>query len=142
MRYLIGIGSSHPQAVTYIAKVIKLIKEADSIILRGTSSLHPNPAFGGNTTYGFVNAAIAIEVKVPVDGLWFMLRDFEQKLGRLRLNRNGPRTMDLDVLWCCDGNRSTQYVTLPHPGLFERPSALIPAKEAAALAGWIFPFPI
>ncbi len=139
-RYLIGLGSSHPAGLEYIQRACLLLDMSAFVQVKGVSALYPNPAMGGRTQFNFVNAAVAITTLLAADGLWFFLRSVEQKLGRVRLGKNGPRTIDLDVLWCVDGNVSTSYLVLPHPGLFERPFALNPAAEAARLAKWPFIF--
>ena len=138
-RYLIGLGSSHPAGFEYIQRACLLLDMSSFIKVKGVSALYPNPAIGGQTQFNFVNAVLAMSTLLPADGLWFFLRSVEQKLGRVRLGKNGPRTIDLDVLWCVEGNISTPYLTLPHPGLFVRPFALKPAIEAAQLAKWPYP---
>jgi 2-amino-4-hydroxy-6-hydroxymethyldihydropteridine diphosphokinase len=135
-RYLIGLGSSHPAGFEYIQRACLLLDMSFFMQVKSVSALYPSPAMGGQTQFNFVNAAVAITTLLPADGLWFFLRSVEQKLGRVRLGKNGPRTIDLDVLWCVDGNISTPYLKLPHPALFERPFALNPATEAAQLAKW------
>ncbi len=138
-RYLIGLGSSHPAGFEYIQRACLLLEISPFVEVKGMSALYPNPAMGGQTQFNFVNAALAISTLLPADGLWFLLRSIEQKLGRVRFGKNGPRTIDLDVLWCLESNVSTSYLTLPHPGLFMRPFALNPAIEAANKAKWPSP---
>jgi hypothetical protein len=62
----------------------------------------------------------------------------ERELGRERLVRWGPRTIDLDLLWYDGPPVQSGVLTLPHPRLEERPFALAPlldvAPEAAPLA--------
>jgi len=137
-KYLVGLGSSHPMAMDYIQRAILQMYVSKFINVKATASMYPNPPAFGMTQYGFVNSAVAIETSLPTDGLWFVLHAIEYKLGRLRILKNGPRTIDLDILWCANYHLSTPYVILPHPGLFERSFALNPAKEAAKKAGWAF----
>lgn len=137
-RFIIGIGSSSPQAHSYIQRAILQMGISSFIEVNSVSDFYPNPAAFGMTQYGFVNAAVAVTSKLPTDGLWSILRAIEHKLGRIRLIKNGSRTIDLDLLCCAHENMSTEKVTLPHPGLTSRPFALNPAKQVAQRAGWIF----
>ena len=137
-RFIIGIGSSNPQANSYIQRAILQMDMSKFITVESVSDFYPNPAAFGMTQYGFVNAAVGVSTKLSTDGLWSILRAIEHKLGRVRVIKNGSRNIDLDLLCCAHKNMSTENVTLPHPGLFARPFALNPAKQVAKRAGWIF----
>jgi 2-amino-4-hydroxy-6-hydroxymethyldihydropteridine diphosphokinase len=50
----------------------------------------------------------------------------EARFGRKRLFKNGPRTLDLDLLLFEKANLTTPTLTLPHPGVGERPSISLP----------------
>jgi 3-oxoacyl-[acyl-carrier protein] reductase len=60
-----------------------------------------------------------------------VLLEVEQSLGRVRRERDGPRTIDLDLLLYADLVRQTPALTLPHPRLHERAFVLTPLAEIA-----------
>ncbi len=55
----------------------------------------------------------------------------EQSLHRVRLQRNGPRTMDIDILLFGDEQHDTPELHIPHPGLLERDFMLLPLLDLA-----------
>jgi 2-amino-4-hydroxy-6-hydroxymethyldihydropteridine diphosphokinase len=66
-----------------------------------------------------------------------VLQDVEQGFGRSRLERWGPRTLDLDILSFGDLILDTEGLTLPHPRLHERKFVLVPLLEI--LPHWSHP---
>lgn len=133
MIYLIGVGTSHPQGRCIIQTAYDKLAAHSQICMLAQSRLYPNPAFGGVTCLPFVNAAFKIETALHPDALWFVLRSIETQLGRVRLFKNGPRTLDLDVLDSTLGPIHTKYLTLPHPEFKKRPFALKPASDIGPL---------
>lgn len=128
-QYYIGVGSSHPKGAYYISKAYELLENSGHVRTLAKSPLYPNPAFGGQTLFGFVNAAFKIETRLHPDALWFLLLSLETKLGRVRTVKNGPRTLDLDILWSSAGPVQTPHVSIPHPEFRKRPFALKPAGD-------------
>jgi 2-amino-4-hydroxy-6-hydroxymethyldihydropteridine diphosphokinase len=55
----------------------------------------------------------------------------EARLGRVRAEKNGPRTIDLDLLVHGDAEVHTDFLTLPHPRMRERSFVLAPLAEIA-----------
>ncbi len=135
-RYVIGLGSCDPLARIYIQRAVSQMGSTNAIRIVGVSKYYDNPAVGGQTQFRFVNAAVAVVSHLHPNALWWHLLSIEIRLGRVRLIKDGPRTIDLDILWRCDGAFKSRYVELPHPRLFERPFALLPAQQAAINAQW------
>ncbi|MEI6789718.1 MAG: 2-amino-4-hydroxy-6-hydroxymethyldihydropteridine diphosphokinase [Myxococcaceae bacterium] len=127
--YFIGVGSSHPNGTHYIDRAYEELKRSAHIQALAESPRYPNPAFGGQTLFRFLNSAFKIETQLHPDALWFLLHSLELKLGRIRLVKNGPRTIDLDILWSSAGAIKTHYVEIPHPEFKKRPFALKPATD-------------
>ncbi len=95
------------------------------------SSLVETPAMvleGQEPGPNYLNAAVALECDVPMRALLEELHRIEAKLGRVRQQRWGDRTLDLDILWAeqpyDDGD-----LCIPHRGLLERNFALGPLLE-------------
>jgi len=57
------------------------------------------------------------------------MHEIEDKLGRVRTVRNGPRTIDIDLIAFGQERISTPELTIPHPRAFEREFVLAPLRE-------------
>lgn len=77
----------------------------------------------------YLNAAALILTADQPDDLLETLLAIERGLGRVRAERWGPRTIDLDVLWIDGVAVETERLTVPHPRLRERAFALVPLLE-------------
>lgn len=80
----------------------------------------------------FLNCAVKLDtVKMPKQLLHGIL-DVEQQMGRRRLQKKGPRTIDIDILLFGNSIVDTGGLTIPHPALHERRFVLEPLIEIAA----------
>lgn len=82
----------------------------------------------------FLNAAIALETQLSPAELMSALLEIERTMGRVRTEKDAPRTIDLDLLWVEGVTLSTDLVTVPHPRLKERAFALAPLLDVAPAA--------
>ena len=57
------------------------------------------------------------------------MQDLEQKYKRVRLFKNGPRTLDIDLIIYGDLVINTQELTVPHPRMHERAFVLAPLRD-------------
>lgn len=137
--YIIGIGSSDLLAYTYIQRAVLMLAKNPHIKLVSTSQTLITPPAHGQTLFRFVNAAACISSSLHPQVLLWQLRQIEFKLGRMRIHTFGPRTLDLDILWCIQGSYHSAQLTIPHPRFLERPFAYIPAIEAIKKAKWPMP---
>lgn len=95
------------------------------------SSLYRTAPVGVIEQPEFVNAVAQLETDLAPEALLDALLDIEQRFGRIRAERNGPRTLDLDLLLYGDQFVSLPYLTLPHPRLHLRAFVLYPLAEIA-----------
>ena len=79
----------------------------------------------------YLNAAALVAWEGTAEALLEALLGIEAKLGRVRGERFGPRTLDLDVLWIDGVAQATERLVVPHPRLKERAFALVPLLEIA-----------
>jgi 2-amino-4-hydroxy-6-hydroxymethyldihydropteridine diphosphokinase len=84
---------------------------------------------GGPPQPDYLNAAVLVDFAGEPEELLAALLAIEAKLGRVRRERNGPRTIDLDILWIEGVAVDTGRLTVPHPRLRERAFALVPMLE-------------
>lgn len=79
----------------------------------------------------FANAALRVAWVGTPHGLLDVLLHVEAQLGRVRSERWGPRTLDLDLLWWSGSPVASGRLRVPHPGLSERAFALAPLLDVA-----------
>jgi 2-amino-4-hydroxy-6-hydroxymethyldihydropteridine diphosphokinase len=96
-----------------------------------TSSLYQTTPVGLSDQPLFLNGVASLETRLSPDALLQRLLAVEQAFGRLRSVRNGPRTLDLDLLMVDDLVLSTATLVLPHPRMAERRFVLAPLAEIA-----------
>ena len=95
------------------------------------SSLWLTEPVGGPPQGSFLNAAAGGETALSPDELLEACLATEREMGRVRAERNGPRTIDVDVLLYGEERRDTPGLALPHPRLHERRFVLEPLAEIA-----------
>lgn len=82
----------------------------------------------------FINCAIHIKTCDTEFQILDFTQSIENRLGRQRPFKNGPRTIDIDLLLYGDKIVNDRSLTLPHPGLTQRDFMLVPLLELAPLA--------
>jgi 2-amino-4-hydroxy-6-hydroxymethyldihydropteridine diphosphokinase len=82
----------------------------------------------------FLNAAVLCAYEGTPEALLDELLAIEVRLGRVRGERWGPRTIDLDILWIDGLVYASDRLVVPHPHLHERAFAMVPLLEVAPWA--------
>lgn len=95
------------------------------------SSLYRTAPVGITEQPEFVNAVAELETTLAPEAMLDALLEVEQRFGRIRAERNGPRTLDLDLLLYADLELDLPRLTLPHPRLHLRAFVLQPLAEIA-----------
>lgn len=82
----------------------------------------------------FLNCALALETsKTPKELIAAILR-IEEDMGRRRLQKKGPRSIDIDILLFADTVMDSIGLTIPHPAMHQRRFVLEPLAEIAPAA--------
>jgi len=127
--YLLA-GSNMGDRTAYLQLSTKIIEEqCGSIIAR--SHIYETAAWGVTDQPSFYNQALAVQTILPPEQLMQTLLNIETTIGRQRVQKMGPRIIDLDVLLIDDLIINTHLLTVPHPHLTERRFALTPLAEIA-----------
>jgi 2-amino-4-hydroxy-6-hydroxymethyldihydropteridine diphosphokinase len=96
------------------------------------SALYETEPVGGPPQGAFLNQAIGGGEELAAPALLEACLTIEHELGRVRRERNGPRTLDLDILIYGDLVSDVPGLQIPHPRLHERRFVLVPLAEIAA----------
>jgi 2-amino-4-hydroxy-6-hydroxymethyldihydropteridine diphosphokinase len=95
------------------------------------SPLYRTPPWGVLEQPPFINAAVELDTALSPHALLEALLAIEQRAGRVRGERNGPRTLDLDLLHVDGVRLDDPQLTLPHPRMAERAFVLLPLCDIA-----------
>jgi 2-amino-4-hydroxy-6-hydroxymethyldihydropteridine diphosphokinase len=133
----IGLGSNlsglsegiHHSPRNQVNEAIKKISQCADITLLKTSSYYQTPAIGPGEQPDYINAAIKIETCLDAYELLEVLQLIETQQGRVRTERWGARTLDLDILTYDQRIETTPQLTLPHPRAHERAFVLAPLVD-------------
>jgi 2-amino-4-hydroxy-6-hydroxymethyldihydropteridine diphosphokinase len=125
----IGIGSNAGDRAAHCLRAIDSLAEAGRII--GISSLYYTEPVGFKAQEDFINAVVALETDCPPVELLAICHDIEERQGRRRTVRWGPRTVDLDILLYGDLVMSRPDLDIPHPLMAARKFVLAPLVEIA-----------
>jgi 2-amino-4-hydroxy-6-hydroxymethyldihydropteridine diphosphokinase len=128
MRYraLLGIGGNIGDVPRRFEHLFWYLKRSRFVHLLESSPLLKNPPFGFLEQDDFHNALLLVETDLtPGELLRYVLR-VEKAFGRKRLFKDGPRTLDIDLIFYEDIKMESKTLTLPHPGWMQRSSVLIP----------------
>ena len=117
-------------AATIRAAFVALANLPESLIAH-CSSLYRTAPVGNTEQPEFINAVAALETTLAPEALLDALFDIEARFGRIRAEKNGPRTLDLDLLLYNNQQLNLPRLTLPHPRLHLRAFVLVPLAEIA-----------
>ncbi len=126
----IGIGSNLGERADNCQKAIELLR-GKAIIIRKISSLYETEPWGIEEQPKFINLAIEVETTLSPHALLSILKDIENKIGRVKTLKWGPRTIDLDILFYGDEIINLDDIQIPHKLLHQRDFVLLPLIEIA-----------
>jgi 2-amino-4-hydroxy-6-hydroxymethyldihydropteridine diphosphokinase len=123
----IALGSNLGDKEKNIRRAIGLLEEKCKVL--ETSPLYKTEPVGYKNQDWFLNCVVEIETGFEPKALLLFLKTIEKKLGRKKTINNGPRTIDLDILFYEDKVINEKDLTIPHPRLHERLFVLKPLYD-------------
>jgi 2-amino-4-hydroxy-6-hydroxymethyldihydropteridine diphosphokinase len=128
----IALGSNLGDRKQFLEQALDLLRQRTGVRVVEVSKFWETAPVGGPSDQGpFLNAAARLETDLSPRDLLQALLDTEQQLGRVRRERSGPRTIDLDLLLFGDQVIEEDGLTVPHPRMHERTFVLGPLAEIA-----------
>lgn len=125
----VGLGSNLGDRLAATRDAIRRLRRVPGVCVRRVSTLRETEPQGVADQPPFLNGAAEIEVALAPEELLDHLLRIENELGRVRTERWGPRTIDLDLLLFGSRRIATRRLTVPHPRLTERRFVLEPLAE-------------
>ncbi|HUZ22483.1 MAG TPA: 2-amino-4-hydroxy-6-hydroxymethyldihydropteridine diphosphokinase [Streptosporangiaceae bacterium] len=107
---------------------------AASLRATAVSGVYETDPVGGPPQDDYLNAVLLVASALPAIEILRRGQAAEVALGRVRAQRWGPRTLDVDVIACGEETSDDPELTLPHPRAHERAFVLVPWLEAAPAA--------
>lgn len=125
----IALGSNLENPREQVAKAIKEISKLSAVKLLKISSIYETPPLGPQNQPDFINQVICVEMTLTAFELLDELLAIENKMGRVRTVRWGPRIIDCDILLFGDEVINTERLVIPHPEMHHRDFVLKPLAE-------------
>ena len=130
VRAFLGLGSNLGDRGGMLSAALGLLAGRDLRIVR-TSRVYESQPWGKTDQPAFLNQVVEIETALSPHALLGRCREVEDALGRVRRERWGPRTIDIDILLYGDCVIDTPALVVPHAELRRRAFVLIPLAEVA-----------
>ena len=131
-RALIALGSNLGDRRAFLEQAIEALAQTPGLVVHAVSSFHETRPEGGPECQGdYLNAAAILETMLSPAGLLRVMLEIENRLGRTRELRFGPRTIDLDLVLFGDRILDEPGLIVPHPRFRDRRFVLGPLAEIA-----------
>jgi len=135
-----NLPSKYGDRFVNITTSISLL-ESSKIRILNKSSFYETPSYPDNSKPKFINVVIKVTSELSPENFASILIGIEEKLGRKRINKNDPRTCDIDIIDYKSQIFNFKYnnldFTVPHKELEYRNFVLYPIEEI--LPGWRHP---
>lgn len=135
-RSALSLGSNMGESQTILEAAIETLAQTPGILLEARSNWYQTKAVGPAQP-DYLNGCVTLQVEILPQQLLEILLGIEQQFGRVRHERWGPRTLDLDLLLYDDLILDTPNLQIPHPRMRDRAFVLVPLAEIAP--DWIEP---
>lgn len=127
----LGLGGNIGDPVHAMAEALRMLDKRPDCRITAVSGVYRTPPWGKLDQADFFNACAAVETSLSPEELLDACLDIEREMKRVRTERWGPRTIDIDVLTYSGVQQSTGTLELPHPRMTERGFVLKPLADFA-----------
>ncbi len=128
-RVFIGFGSNIGESEKICRDAVRSLGRLSGVAVLEVSSLYSTEPVGKTDQGWFVNGVALCETVLGPRDMLYALQGVELQFGRVRAERWGPRTLDLDILLFGERRIDEPDLVVPHPRLHERRFVLAPMVE-------------
>lgn len=125
----LGLGSNLGDREAYIRSAVTLLNTEPEFEVLRCSDIYETEPIGPAGQANYLNAVLAAKVTCSARLLLDLCLQVEQRLGRTRSVRWGPRVIDIDLLFFGDTVLTEPDLVLPHPYWGQRSFVLVPLAE-------------
>ena len=129
VRAYLSLGGNLGDREVLLREAVRVL--AEQMRVRRLSPVYETDPWGYTDQAPFLNLVAEVETDLPPANLLLAAQATEQALGRERVLRWGPRTVDVDILLYGDRQLDRPELTVPHPRLGERAFVLVPLADLA-----------
>lgn len=126
----LSLGSNLGDRKAALLKALDLLDRGGAWIVR-RSSFYETAPVGKTDQPRFLNLVAQVTTDLPPAGLLALAQSVERDLGRVRKERWGPRTVDIDIVLYGHQSVNTPSLVIPHPEMVRRRFVLEPLLEIA-----------
>ncbi len=130
-RAFLGLGSNLGDRLAYLQLAVDGLAASPGVRLVAVSPVYETAPVGGPEQPDYLNAVAEVETTLTARELLAVANAIEAEGERVRKERWGPRTLDVDVLLVGDERHDTPELTVPHPRMTERAFVLAPLADLA-----------
>lgn len=130
VRAFLGLGSNMGDRLGHLRSAVRALRATGEVV--AVSPLYRTVPVGGPTgQQDYLNAVVELRTVATARQLLDRAHDLERAAGRVRAERFGPRTLDVDVLWVEGTAVALADLVVPHPRLWQRRFVLAPLADLA-----------
>ncbi len=128
-RGALALGSNVGDRAGFLVAAVRDLASVPGLHLVAASSVYETRAVGGPAQDPYLNAVVVIETALSAQAVLDAAQVVEAAHGRIRAERWGPRSLDIDILVLGEETSDDPVLTLPHPRAHERAFVLVPWSE-------------
>lgn len=129
MKAYLGLGSNLGNRMQNMEVAVKFLSSDRNISISRLSRIRETKPYGKLDQADFLNQVIEIETKLSATELLTACQKVEGQLKRKRLEKWGPRTIDIDILFYGNEIIEQEALRIPHPDLENRSFVMEPLNE-------------
>lgn len=126
---LIALGSNIQPRLDHLKNAVTAFKQNEGIKVVATSPIYETVPKGYLDQADFLNMVMHVQTDLTAADLLAFCQSIEQNQKRVRTIKNGPRTIDVDILLIDEEIIDTSDLLVPHPRMHERAFVLCPAAD-------------
>ena len=129
MKAYLGIGTNIGDRMKNLQDSIDSLNLLPMTTVTDVSNVYETDPVGYDDQDDFLNIVVEVETELNPDNLLGACLGIEAGLGRVRIIKNGPRIIDVDLLLYGNETSNTKTLILPHPRMMERNFVLKPLLD-------------
>lgn len=127
----LSIGGNMGNRQAYLQAALDKLASHPGCQLGLVSNIYETPAWGKTDQADFLNLACQVYTELSAQDFLSVCQNIEQELDRVRIEKWGQRTIDLDVIFWDEENIQEENLIVPHPYAHERAFVLLPLADIA-----------
>jgi len=131
VRAHLALGSNLGDRLANLQSALDRLASTDGVEVVAVSGVYETDPVGGPVQDDYLNAVVEVTTALTPHELLAVCGRLEQAAHRVRIERWGPRTLDVDVLLVGDLEVATDDLEVPHPRMWERAFVLAPLHDVA-----------